>query len=123
LDTILTELETSQPGKAGRLVFMICGEFGRQLAANGDYGTDHGIGNFCLLVGDRVNGGLHGEMFPTSEIPRFGESGTDIEGRTSFLQVIGRVCEQLKTGGANAVVPGWQTSPLETGVDLSNLFV
>ncbi len=122
LETLVSSLNSSQPGKAPRIVFMVYGEFGRQLSANGDYGTDHGTGNYCMLIGDRVNGGLYGEMFPAIEVPKFSQAGTDIEGRTSFLQIIGRVCEQIKTGSGETTVPGWQTSAIESGVNLSGLF-
>jgi hypothetical protein len=74
------------------------------------------------LIGRNVNGGIYGDMFPQSEIERFAQPGTDIEGRTSVNQVIGRICEQVKPGSADSVVPSWQTQDLEQGVDLSLLF-
>ncbi len=123
LHTLFDELRTNQAAKASRLSVLVYGEFGRQLAANGDYGTDHGVGNYAILLGDRVNGGVYGDMFPTSEITKFEESGADIVGLTSYEHIIARICEQLKTGSGDVVVPGWQSADLETGVDLSNLFV
>ena len=121
LHTLYSELQQNLPGKAERLVFLLYGEFGRQLSGNGDYGTDHGEGNYAILIGNRVNGGVYGDMFPNSEIPKFEQSGSDIEGLTSYEQVIARLCENLKTGSADSVVPGWQGSDLESGVDLSGL--
>ena len=122
LDTLFAELDSNQSTMADRIVIMVCGEFGRQLAANGGGGTDHGVGNAVLLIGRNVNGGIYGDMFPQSEIERFAQPGTDIEGRTSVNQVIGRICEQVKPGSADSVVPSWQTQDLEQGVDLSLLF-
>lgn len=121
LHTLHTELANNQSGKEKRLVFLIYGEFGRQLAANGDYGTDHGEGNYAILIGDRVNGGVYGDMFPSAEIPLFSERGSDISGLTSYEQVIARLCNNIKSGSADSVVPGWESSDLESGVDLSNL--
>lgn len=122
LDTLYTQLAANQSTIPGRLVVLIHGEFGRQLAANGDYGTDHGVGNHTILIGNRINGGIYGDMFPASEIPKFDQAGTNIEGLTSFLQLFGRCCEHLKTGSGDTVIPGWQSSTLENGLNLSNLF-
>ncbi len=121
LDVLHAQLNANQPGKAERLVFLLYGEFGRQLAANGDHGTDHGEGNYCLLIGSRINGGIYGEMFPTSEIPRFSQPGEDIEGKTSYERVFARLCDAIKSGSSDSVIPGWQETELEPGVDLSGL--
>ena len=121
LHTLFTQLQANQPGKSERLMILVYGEFGRQLAGNGDYGTDHGEGNYAILIGDRVNGGAYGGMFPTTEIPKFAERGSEIAGLTSYEQVIARICEHLKAGSADTVVPGWQGADLESGVNLSSL--
>jgi len=122
LDVLFAELDLNPTGDGPRIVILVYGEFGRQLAANGGYGTDHGVGNSVMLIGTNVNGGIYGDMFPQSEIDRFTEPGTDIEGRTSTNQLIGRICEQVNPGSAGNVVPGWQNTDLEQGVDLSVLF-
>ncbi|MCG3126512.1 MAG: hypothetical protein CHACPFDD_01348 [Phycisphaerae bacterium] len=43
-------------------------EFGRRNRENGSPGTDHGHGNHMLLVGPRVNGGLHGQAVTSSDL-------------------------------------------------------
>lgn len=43
-------------------------EFGRRNRENGSPGTDHGHGNHMILVGPRVNGGLHGQAVTTSDL-------------------------------------------------------
>ena len=95
-----------------------------QLAANGDNGIDHGVDNSMLVIGKQVQGGVYGEMFPESEVltNRFEEAGADIEGLTSFKQVLGRICEKMCPGSAEAVIPGWATTDLEDGVSLASLF-
>lgn len=122
LHTLYNELQANLPGKAERLAVLVYGEFGRQLAGNGDYGTDHGKGNYGILIGNRVNGGVYGNMFPDSEIPRFAQRGADIDGLTSYEQVIARICEEIKTGSGDTVVPGWQSRDIEENVNLVNLF-
>ena len=41
-----------------------------------------------LLIGDKVRGGVYGDMFPMSEVSegRYEESGADIVGKTSFIK-------------------------------------
>ncbi len=46
------------------LVCCFTTDFGRQLAANGDNGTDHGRGGYSIQIGKDVTGGVNGEMFP-----------------------------------------------------------
>ena len=43
-------------------------EFGRRNAENGSPGTDHGVGGHMILVGPRVNGGLHGQNVTTADL-------------------------------------------------------
>ena len=109
---------------ADELIIVIYGEFGRQLASNGDKGIDHGVGNSMLVIGKQVQGGVYGDMFPEREVTekRFDEPGADIEGLTSFKQVLGRVCEKMTPGSADRVIPGWRDSDLEDGVSLTDLF-
>ncbi len=122
LDTFMRELKTTMPEAQERVVFAISGEFGRQLSSNGDRGTDHGRGNTVLLIGEKVKGGIYGEMFPQSEIPRFQQPGEDIEGRTSFERVFGEICEWIQTGTADTVFPKRKDSAAEQGVPFEQLF-
>ena len=56
-DGALATLYANLPDSArANTVFQIAGEFGRQLAANGDGGTDHGEGLVTILIGDAVQG-------------------------------------------------------------------
>ena len=126
---ILTdELELSGGGANDDLVYVFNTDFGRQLRANGDYGTDHGTGNYMILVGRSVNGGIYGEMFPTSEIQgaagdtRFDQQGADIEGRTSFERILAEACDWVEPGSGAAVFPDADASILEAGVDPGMLF-
>ncbi len=110
------------------IVYAFNTDFGRQLRANGDYGTDHGRGNYLIVVGRGVNGGVYGEMFPASEIQgssgdtRYDQRGADIEGRTSFERVLAAVCDWVEPGTGAQVFPYAATSILESGVDLDTLF-
>ncbi len=103
-------------------VFMLSGEFGRQIRANGDGGTDHGEGNIALLFGNSVRGGIYGDMFPQSELTRLADESPDVEGLTSFEHIFGAACEWAQAGAADAVFPFMQDTPLEAGLNLESLF-
>jgi uncharacterized protein (DUF1501 family) len=121
LATLTAELDILGVGANEDVVYVLNTDFGRQLRANGDWGTDHGRGNYSIVIGPGVNGGTYGEMFPASEIEgaagdtRFDQQGADIEGRTSFERVLAEACDWVEPGTGNAVFPGADTSMSETG--------
>tara|TARA_B100000745_G_scaffold300504_1_gene254797 strand:+ start:3922 stop:5316 length:1395 start_codon:yes stop_codon:yes gene_type:complete len=110
-------------GTKDRLVFVIGGEFGRQLKANGDEGTDHGRGNSMLIIGRPVQGGLYGDMFPADELNRLDDHSPDILGQTSIEHVFGRCSDWLSPGSSSTIFPNRDQNPIEQGLDLTNLFV
>lgn len=132
LATVYNHLATDVPGANDNLVYLFTSDFGRQIAANGSRGTDHGRGSYSIMIGHGVNGGVHGEMFPQREAladPADSQGrapleipGRDIEGLTSFEQVYALACDWVSPGTGSAVFPGASSSMLEAGVDLSGLF-
>ena len=133
LDTVMGQLALDVPSAASNLVFTFPWDFGRQLAANGSNGTDHGRGSYTILVGNKVQGGVYGEFFPLREsVPDpedsqgrtpFEISGRDIDGLTSLEHVWARISDWLQPGIGSTVFPGAVASPLESGVDFTNLLV
>jgi uncharacterized protein (DUF1501 family) len=122
---------TTELGRLGvgeDLVYVFTTDFGRQLRANAHRGTDHGRGNYMIVVGRGVRGGVYGEMFPASEIQGsagetlYEKEGADIEGRTSFDRVLAEVCDWVQPGKGAKIFPDAAGSMLEPGVDLSRLF-
>ncbi len=101
-------------------VFVIAGEFGRQLKSNGDYGTDHGRGNSMLVIGKSVNGGIYGDLFPDSDIDRLEIKNEDIVGKTSMFQVFARVLDWQEKGLGSRIFD-LNNQPVEAGVNLSRL--
>jgi len=120
-DTFTTELQTIDPTAYDNMAVVISGEFGRQLSDNGDGGTDHGRGNSIIVIGSKVNGGIYGDMFPESDVPRFDKPSADINGLTSIEHVFGALSDWVSPGAGDVVFPGRGTADLESGVDLSNL--
>lgn len=112
-----------------QLVFYISSDFGRQLRANGDDGTDHGRGLYSILMGFGINGGVYGEMFPQREalpdsngrIP-FETSGSDILGQTSTERILSAACEWAQPGSGAAVFPNAANSDVEVPGMLDGLF-
>ncbi|MEW8244235.1 MAG: DUF1501 domain-containing protein, partial [Candidatus Thiodiazotropha sp.] len=113
-----------------QLLYTFNTDFGRQLKANGDFGTDHGCGNYMILLGRGINGGVYGEMFPASEITgitgqtRYDQLGADIEGLTSFDQILSRACDWVAPGSGFQVFPDADIGypMIEAGVDLDTIF-
>ncbi len=103
-------------------------DFGPQLRGNGDYSTDHGRGNYSILVGPGVAGGVYVELFPVNEIQgnagetRYDQQVADLEGRTALERVLAKVCNWAQAGTGNQVFPGIAAAPLENGVDPGTLF-
>jgi len=120
LDTLFTVLGPL----SDKLVILVYGEFGRTLVANGDNGLEHGIGNSMLVIGKQVSGGVYGELFPDSEVTdgHYATVNPAIRGLTSYKQVLGTLCEKMRPGSGEAVIPGWNTTALESGVSLGGLF-
>jgi uncharacterized protein (DUF1501 family) len=112
-----------------QLTFCVTSDFGRQLRANGDRGTDHGRGLYTILGGYDVRGGIYGDMFPEREaaedadgtIP-FEKSGADIQGLTSTERILAEACEWLQPGSSGAVFPNAVTAEIESPGLLDNLF-
>jgi uncharacterized protein (DUF1501 family) len=106
------------PEVKAQSTWMISGEFGRQLRANGDGGTDHGRGNSVLLIGQQVKGGLYGDLFPSAELDVFDQPGKDILGQTEIEPLLGKLCDWLKPSSASSVIPQSTTRKIESGNSL-----
>jgi len=94
------------------IALTIAGEFGRQIRDNGDAGTDHGSGNLMFVIGERSQGGVYGEIFPESEIPKYEDSRLrtpDIDRRTEFDHFFASVCDWVSPNSGRIVFP--RTAP------------
>ena len=103
------------------MVLVVAGEFGRQLRANGDSGTDHGEGNSILVIGTSVNGGIYGEMFPDEEMARLSDPSPQIEGRTAMDHVFARCCDWVEPNTGAVAFGGLASAELEPGVSFGGL--
>lgn len=113
---------------ASRMMFDFTTDFGRQLKANGDRGTDHGRGVYTILPGNDVAGGTYGEMFPEREVQPDSNgrrpletSGADVLGLTSTEKIQAALCDRVEPGSGSVVFPGAFNAAEETPGMLSGL--
>lgn len=131
MDALTWELDLI-PGANENLAYVFTSDFGRQLAANGTNGTDHGRGTYMIVIGRSVKGGVYGDMFPQREYQPEGPnqpspfeiSGRDIEGLTSYERVLSQLCDWVEPNTGSTVFPTANdpNTILEESVDLSVLF-
>ena len=127
LDRATREIAAIGGNAADRLTFYFASDFGRQLVANGDFGTDHGRGTYTLIIGPDVRGGTYGDMFPALEtlenngkIP-LKRHGSDILGQTSTLNILRELAEWAYPGASGQVFPQADPTAIEDGVSLQGL--
>ncbi|WP_114417805.1 DUF1501 domain-containing protein [Marinospirillum perlucidum] len=126
LDMLTRHLSSSVKNNT---VFMLSGEFGRQIRSNGDQGTDHGEGNYMLVIGEQVNGGLYGELFPNEEIARLEDTSVatpHIEGKTSLEHPFKALADWSlgRDSGTQVITRSLgdpQVTPRESGVSFAGL--
>lgn len=114
LDAFFTALSQHQSEVFENTIMVIGGEFGRQLSANGDGGTDHGRGGSLILIGKPIKGGVYGDMFPDSEIENYAIPGKDIEGLTHVDQVFAKLAEWSCPGSSNSIFSQLVDADLES---------
>ena len=127
LDSATTEIRNIDTQSEKELVFYFASDFGRQIVANGDYGTDHGKGTYAILVGDDVKGGIYGKLFPESEATENGGKipllthGDDIFGETSTENILAEVCEWMEPSSSGTVFQNLDAGNVETPGALNGL--
>jgi uncharacterized protein (DUF1501 family) len=128
LATAMTAMAALDSNAAEKMVFNFKSDFGRQLVANGDRGTDHGRGLYTILLGHDVSGGTYGEMFPEREAELDGNnripletSGADVLGLTSTEKIQAAICDWVEPGSGAGVFPNAAMADEETGGMLNDL--
>lgn len=92
--------DTLDPRFADQVMVLVQSEFGRRVAANGSLGTDHGAGNLVLAFGNRVRGGLHGQLPSLTDLTADGNLRHSI----SYREVLASVIDRWLGGDARAIV-------------------
>lgn len=105
----------SVPSAADRskMVITIAGEFGRQIRDNQDSGTDHGKGNLMFVIGEKVRGGVYGEIFQAAEVDKYDNTSLntpDIDPLTEIDTFFSKVCDWVEPNSGTAVFPRTKVS-------------
>jgi uncharacterized protein (DUF1501 family) len=86
-------------------------EFGRRVEENGSQGTDHGHGNFMLLMGGGVQGGQVYADWPT--LDQMALNDGDLQITTDYRDVLAEVIQhRLGNGALDQVFPSHAVTPL-----------
>ena len=87
---------------APRVVVVVYSEFGRRVEPNGSNGTDHGTASHLFLIGDRVKGGMYGDVPPLNALDERG----NLRVTTDFRRVYATVLERALASSSNRVLGG-----------------
>lgn len=86
-------------GRSKNVTILVYSEFGRRVRANETDGTDHGTSNPVFLIGERVQGGFHGEN------PSLDSKGRDdLSVTTDFRDIYGEVLEKILSTDSDRVI-------------------
>ncbi|MFN8527868.1 MAG: DUF1501 domain-containing protein [Anaerolineae bacterium] len=86
-------------------------EFGRRVSENASFGTDHGHGNFMLLMGGGTQGGQVYADWPT--LAQEALSDGDLTITTDYRNVLAEIVQhRLDNDALDQVFPNYTTTPL-----------
>lgn len=85
---------------ASRVVVMVYSEFGRRVEPNGSNGTDHGTASHLFAIGDRVNGGMYGDVPPINALDERG----NLRVTSDFRRVYASVLEGALGSPSNSIL-------------------
>jgi uncharacterized protein (DUF1501 family) len=93
-------------GISQRMTVVVLSEFGRRLRENDDSGTDHGHGNVMLVMGGKVNGGVHG-VWPGLRNDQLYD-GADLAVTTDYRRVLSEILiRRFGNNRLDQIFPGY----------------
>lgn len=106
LNAFYTDVQDYMPN----ITVVTMSEFGRRIVENASAGTDHGHGNFMLLMGGGVNGGRVFADWPTLAPERLNEG--DLAITTDYRDVLAEVLTQrLRNPSIEQIFPNFTHTP------------
>ena len=100
LDKALAAFATRMAGKG--VVTAVYSEFGRRVQANASDGTDHGTASNVFLLGDGVQGGLHGDQPSLTDL----DDG-DLKFTVDFRDVYATLLADVLGSDPERTLDGW----------------
>ena len=91
--------QLEKDGTAGRVTTMVFSEFGRRVNENGSGGTDHGTAAPMFLLGNHVQGGVHGQTPSLSDLDK-----GDLKYSTDFRRIYTTLLDDWLHADANTVL-------------------
>jgi uncharacterized protein (DUF1501 family) len=82
-------------------------EFGRRVAENASFGTDHGRGSVMFVLGAGAEGGRVRARWPGLE-SRFLDGPGDVPVTTDYRDVLAPILQRHGARDASAVFPHWR---------------
>lgn len=86
-------------GLSDKVIIMTISEFGRRVAQNGGFGTDHGAAAPMMIFGDSVKGGIYGKQLDLTNLDSLG----DLPHEYDFRQIYSTVMQDHLGIGSAAV--------------------
>ena len=84
-----------------RCIVIVYSEFGRRVEPNGSRGTDHGTSSHLFAIGERVNGGLFGDLPSLDDLDDRGNLRVTTDFRRAYATILDR-----SLGGASSRILG-----------------
>jgi uncharacterized protein (DUF1501 family) len=96
-------------GLGDRVLTIVWSEFGRRVADNASYGTDHGAGGLVMLLGNGLHAGIHADTWNLAQIDAL---DGNIPVQTDFRDVYAGVLQEHLGIEAARVLPGYAGTPV-----------
>jgi uncharacterized protein (DUF1501 family) len=107
LSSGLSALYSDLHDHIGQLLVVVMSEFGRRVAENGGFGTDHGHGSMMMLMGGNVQGGYVHGMWPGLAPEQLVGPG-DLAVTTDYRDILGELVQRrLHNTSLADVFPGY----------------
>lgn len=107
----LAAFEKDLGGEMSRVTVVVQSEFGRRVAENSGFGTDHGRGGAMLLLGGGVRGGKVFAKWPGLEASRLDGAG-DLAVTTDYRDVLAEIlAKRMGDERTQELFPGLRPSP------------
>ncbi len=113
--------DIEQQGYADKVVVMTISEFGRRVAQNGGFGTDHGAAAPLFVIGNSVEGGVYGNQLNLANLDPYGDLPHQYDFRQIYSTIMQKHLGMGNTATTNVLKGDFATLPfIDTTVGVKN---